>query len=53
MVGRAYASVEAAHLLNDTERGVLGTAGLELHFGGLGAGGGALFGNGLGGSAGE
>jgi protease-4 len=53
MVGRAYASVEAAHLLNDTERGVLGTAGLELHFGGLGAGGGALFGNGLGGTAGE
>jgi protease IV len=53
MVGRAYASVEAAHLLNDTERGILGTAGLELHFGGLGAGGGALFGNGLGGTAGE
>ena len=52
-VGRAYASVEVAHLLNDSERGVLGTAGLELHFGGLSAGGGALFGNGFGGSAGE
>ena len=48
-VGRAYASVEIAHLLNDSERGVLGTAGLELHFGGLSAGGGALFGNGFGG----
>ena len=53
MVGRAYASVEAAHLTNDSERGVLGTAGLELHFGGFSAGGGALFGNGFGGSAGE
>ncbi len=52
-VGRATASVEAAHLLNDSERGVLGTAGLEVHFGGIGAGGGALFGNGLGGTAGE
>ena len=52
MVGRAYASIETAHLLNDTERGILGTAGLELHFGGLGAGG-ALFGNGFGGTAGE
>ena len=40
-VGRAYASVEIAHLLNDSERGVLGTAGLELHFGGLSAGGGS------------
>ncbi len=52
-VGRAYASVEIAHLLNDSQRGVLGTAGLEVHFAGLGAGGGALFGNGLGGTAGE
>ncbi len=52
-VGRAFASVEAANLLNDTKRGVLGTAGLEVHFGGLGVGGGALFGDGLGGSAGE
>jgi protease-4 len=52
-VGRAFGSVEAAHLPNDTRRGVLGTAGLEVYFGGLGAGGGALFGDGLapGGSA--
>jgi len=47
-VGRAFASVEVSHLANDAERGVIGTAGLELHFLGLGAGGGALFGNGLG-----
>ena len=53
LVGRAYASVEVANLLNDSERGVLGTAGLELHFGGIGAGGGALFGDGFGGTAGE
>ena len=52
-VGRAFASVEAANLFNDTKRGVLGTAGLEVHFDGLGVGGGALFGNGLGPSAGE
>jgi protease-4 len=52
-VGRAYGSVEIAHLLNDSERGVLGTAGLELHFDGLSAGGGALFGNGFGDTAGE
>ncbi len=52
-VGRAYASVEFGQLLNDSQRGVMGTAGLEVHFGGLGAGGGALFGNGFGGTAGE
>jgi protease-4 len=52
-VGRVSGSVEIAHLLNDSQRGVLGTAGLELHFGGLSAGGGALFGNGFGGTAGE
>jgi protease-4 len=46
--GRAFASVEVSHLANDTQRGVVGTAGLELHFLGLGVGGGALFGNGLG-----
>ncbi len=46
--GRAFASVEAAQLPDDQKRGVLGTAGLELHFEGLSAGGGALFGNGLG-----
>jgi protease-4 len=52
-VGRAFASVEFANLLNDSQRGVLGTAGLELHFGGLGVGGGALFGDGLGSHAAE
>src|SRR5208283_889260 len=46
--GRLLGSVEVAQLANDSRRGVLGTAGLELHFAGLGAGGGALFGNGLG-----
>ncbi|MGH7272314.1 MAG: hypothetical protein ACREJ3_17945, partial [Polyangiaceae bacterium] len=51
-VGRATASVEASHFTNDSRIGVLGTAGLEMHFGGLSAGGGALFGNGFGGSAG-
>lgn len=48
MVGRALASVEAVNLANDSTRGVVGTVGLEAHFRGLGAGGGALFGNGLG-----
>ncbi len=52
-VGRAFASVEFANLLNDSQRGVLGTAGLEIHFGGLGLGGGALFGDGLGSTAAE
>jgi protease-4 len=47
-VGRAFGSVEVAHLANDTQRGVVGTAGLEFHFLGLSAGGGALFGSGLG-----
>jgi protease-4 len=41
-LGRIYASAELG------ERGTLGTAGLELHWGGLSAGGGALFGDGLG-----
>jgi protease-4 len=47
-IGRLLGSIEVAHLPNDTRRGVVGTGGLELHFGGLSAGGGALFGNGLG-----
>ena len=46
--GRLLASVEVTHFPNDAQRGVVGTAGLEAHFAGLGAGGGALFGNGLG-----
>src|SRR5579859_1474397 len=48
-VGRVFASVQVQHLENEHTRGVLGTAGLELHWGGLTAGGGALFGDGLGG----
>ncbi|MBV9946991.1 MAG: signal peptide peptidase SppA, partial [Myxococcales bacterium] len=47
-VGRLFAGVEVAHLPNDSRRSVVGSAGLELHFGHLGAGGGALFGDGLG-----
>jgi protease-4 len=47
-LGRAFASVQIADLENDAYRGVLGTAGLELHWGALSAGGGALFGDGLG-----
>ncbi|MDP9036059.1 MAG: signal peptide peptidase SppA [Myxococcota bacterium] len=46
--GRAFGSIEAAHWPSDERRGVLGTAGLELHFGGLSAGGGVLVGDGLG-----
>jgi protease-4 len=49
-LGRAFGSVEFAHLPSDARRGVLGTAGLELRFRGLGAGGGALWGDGLGGN---
>jgi protease-4 len=49
-VGRAFGSVEIAHLPSDARRGVLGTAGLEVHWDGLSVGGGALFGNGLGSS---
>ncbi len=47
-VGRARADVTVAHLANDNERAVVGTAGLEIGFGRATAGGGALFGNGLG-----
>ena len=46
--GRAFGSVEVAHLPNDSRRGVVGSAGLELHWGGLSVGAGALSGNGLG-----
>lgn len=47
-VGRAFAGIQVAHLPSDERRGVVASAGLELHFLGLGAGGGALFGDGLG-----
>lgn len=46
--GRVFGSAEVANLGNDTHRGVVGTAGLELHWNGLSAGGGAFFGSGLG-----
>lgn len=49
--GRAYGAVEMVNLGNDHTRGVVGTAGLELHWGGLSVGGGAMFGNGLGSSS--
>lgn len=47
-VGRARGDVEVAHLPNDQRRGVVGTAGLEIAFGNVTAGGGLLFGSGLG-----
>jgi protease-4 len=47
-VGRARADVTVAHFANDTERSVVGTAGLEIALGRGTVGGGALFGNGLG-----
>ncbi len=47
-VGRARADVTVAHLANDDQRAVVGTAGLEIALGRATLGGGALFGNGLG-----
>ena len=47
-VGRARGDVEVSHLENDQRRGVVGSAGLEISFSGVTAGGGALFGSGLG-----
>ena len=47
-VGRARADIEVAHLVSDTRRAVVGTAGLEISFGGASLGGGILAGNGLG-----
>ena len=54
-IGRLRGDVAAAHLTNDDRRGIVGTAGLEVSLGHLSAGGGVLFGNGLGssGSIGE
>ena len=49
--GRAFGASRSPTCGNDTHRGVVGTAGLELHWGGLSAGGGALFGSGLGSSS--
>lgn len=50
-LGRARADVEVAHLPSDVRRGVVGTAGLELILPHFTAGGGLLFGNGLGNSS--
>jgi protease-4 len=49
MLGRALAGIEAVSIQSPEHSGVVGTLGLEAHFRGLGLGGGALFGNGLGG----
>ena len=49
-VGRARGDVEIAHLPSDARRGIVGTAGLEIGFGGITGGGGAIFGSGLGNS---
>jgi protease-4 len=47
-VGRARADLTVAHLGNDEQRVVVGTAGLEIGLDRASFGGGALFGNGLG-----
>jgi len=47
-VGRLRGDVEMQNLGNDSRRGVLATAGAEIYFNAFSAGGGALFGNGLG-----
>lgn len=47
-VGRVRSDVELAHIPNDARRGVMASAGLEIAFDRITAGGGALFGNGLG-----
>jgi protease IV len=47
-VGRLRADIEAASLGSDSRRGVQATAGAEIYFNGLSAGGGAIFGSALG-----
>ena len=47
-VGRARGDVEMQNIGSDTRRGVTASAGLEIAFNGFAAGGGAIFGNGLG-----
>jgi protease-4 len=47
-VGRARGDFQVWNLANDSTRGVVGTLGLEIALGGFTAGGGALFGDGLG-----
>ncbi len=47
-VGRARGDLAAAHVPNDSRRGVVGTVGLEVYLDSFSAGGGLMFGNGLG-----
>ncbi len=47
-VGRIRGDVEMQNIGNDATRGILATAGAEIYFNRLSAGGGALFGNALG-----
>ena len=47
-VGRARGDFEVAHLGNDQRRGIVASAGLEISYQNITAGGGALFGSGLG-----
>ncbi len=47
-LGRARGDIEVANLLNDAQRAVIGTAGLEVYLGHASLGGGILAGNGLG-----
>ncbi|MGH7282759.1 MAG: signal peptide peptidase SppA, partial [Polyangiaceae bacterium] len=50
-VGRARGDLAAAHVPNDARRGVVGTVGLEVYLDSFSAGGGLMFGNGLGDSS--
>jgi protease-4 len=47
-LGRARGDIEVTHFTNDTQRAVVGTAGLEIYLGHTSLGGGLLAGNGLG-----
>ncbi|MGA2447846.1 MAG: signal peptide peptidase SppA [Polyangiaceae bacterium] len=47
-VGRIFAGVEVARPFDASPRAVVASAGVELHYGNLSAGGGAMFGGGLG-----
>jgi len=47
-VGRIRGDIEAQNIGNDSRRGIVATAGAEIYFSHFSAGGGALFGSGLG-----
>jgi protease-4 len=47
-LGRARGDIEVTHFPNDTQRAIVGTAGLEVYLGHASLGGGLLVGNGLG-----